>query len=153
MSNSLWPHESQHARPPCPSPTPGVYSNSCPSTHKNKIKGFKLNSKKKVAFSLCQSYIIPHSPYYPKSSEITTWNSLSWSHGSVASILWKCNQTLIIWNKKKTSRNGMVSCWGQNETVNHSSFCHSLSWSGPHVPVCAPPTVHGLQASSLGQAL
>ena len=31
-SNSLRPHESQHARPPCPSPTPGVYSNSCPSS-------------------------------------------------------------------------------------------------------------------------
>ena len=30
MSNSLWPHESQHSRPPCPSPTPGVYPNSCP---------------------------------------------------------------------------------------------------------------------------
>ena len=30
MSDSLWPHESQHARPPCPSPTPGAYSNSCP---------------------------------------------------------------------------------------------------------------------------
>ena len=30
MSDSLWPHESQHARPPCPSPTPRVYSNSCP---------------------------------------------------------------------------------------------------------------------------
>ena len=29
MSNSLQPHESQHARPPCPSPTPGVYPNSC----------------------------------------------------------------------------------------------------------------------------
>ena len=27
-SDSLWPHESQHARPPCPSPTPGVYTNS-----------------------------------------------------------------------------------------------------------------------------
>ena len=27
---TLWPHEPQHARPPCPSPTPGVYSNSCP---------------------------------------------------------------------------------------------------------------------------
>ena len=25
MSHSLWPHEPQHARPPCPSPTPGVY--------------------------------------------------------------------------------------------------------------------------------
>ena len=32
VSNSLRPQESQHARPPCPSPTPGVYSNSCPSS-------------------------------------------------------------------------------------------------------------------------
>ena len=32
VSSSLWPHESQHARPPCPSPTPGVHSNSCPSS-------------------------------------------------------------------------------------------------------------------------
>ena len=32
VSNSLQPHESQHTRPPCPSPTPGVYSNSCPSS-------------------------------------------------------------------------------------------------------------------------
>ena len=30
MSDSLWPHGPQHARPPCPSPTPGVYSDSCP---------------------------------------------------------------------------------------------------------------------------
>ena len=30
MSNSLQLHETQHARPPCPSPTPGVYSNSYP---------------------------------------------------------------------------------------------------------------------------
>ena len=32
MSDSLRPHGLQHARPPCPSPTPGVYSNSCPSS-------------------------------------------------------------------------------------------------------------------------
>ena len=32
LSNSLWPHELQHARPPCPSPTPRVYSSSCPSS-------------------------------------------------------------------------------------------------------------------------
>ena len=32
VSYSLRPHESQHARPPCPSQTPGVYSNSCPSS-------------------------------------------------------------------------------------------------------------------------
>ena len=30
VSNSLWPHGLQQARPPCLSPTPGVYSNSCP---------------------------------------------------------------------------------------------------------------------------
>ena len=32
MSDSLQPHESQHARPPCPSPTPGVHSDSHPSS-------------------------------------------------------------------------------------------------------------------------
>ena len=32
VSYSLWPQELQHTRPPCPSPTPGVYSNSCPSS-------------------------------------------------------------------------------------------------------------------------
>ena len=31
VSNSLWPHELQHARPPCSSPTPGVHPNPCPS--------------------------------------------------------------------------------------------------------------------------
>ena len=30
VSDSLWPHELQHTRLPCPSPIPGVYSNSCP---------------------------------------------------------------------------------------------------------------------------
>ena len=32
VSDSLGPHESQHARPPCPSPTPGAHSDSCPSS-------------------------------------------------------------------------------------------------------------------------
>ena len=32
VSDSSWPHESQHARPPCASATPRVYSNSCPSS-------------------------------------------------------------------------------------------------------------------------
>ena len=33
MSDSLQPHKSQHAKPPCPTPTPGVHSSSCPSSH------------------------------------------------------------------------------------------------------------------------
>ena len=32
VSDSLWPHELQHARPPCPSSTPRVHPNSCPSS-------------------------------------------------------------------------------------------------------------------------
>ena len=32
MSDSLGPHGLQHARPPCPTPTPRIYSNSCPSS-------------------------------------------------------------------------------------------------------------------------
>ena len=32
VPDSLWPHELQHARPLCPSPTSAVYSNSCPSS-------------------------------------------------------------------------------------------------------------------------
>ena len=32
VSDYLWPHELQHARPPCPSPTPGVHSDSRPSS-------------------------------------------------------------------------------------------------------------------------
>ena len=32
LSDSLRPHESQHTRPPCPSPTPGVHPNPCPSS-------------------------------------------------------------------------------------------------------------------------
>ena len=33
VSDSLRPHESQHTRPPCPSPTPGVHSDSCSSSN------------------------------------------------------------------------------------------------------------------------
>ena len=32
VSSSLQPHETQHTRPPCPSPSPRVHSNSCPSS-------------------------------------------------------------------------------------------------------------------------
>ena len=54
VSDSLRPHESQHARPPCPSPTPGVHSDSHPSSPHTimssptgeRIKWWHLNSGK-----------------------------------------------------------------------------------------------------------
>ena len=51
VSDSLQPHELQHARPPCPSPTPGVHSNSCPlSPHQAQIS-FPVSLPAKVQFS------------------------------------------------------------------------------------------------------
>ena len=56
--NSLWPHELQHARPSCPSPTPGVCSNSCPSSR----WCHPTISSSVVPFSSCpQSFLAPGS--------------------------------------------------------------------------------------------
>ena len=53
MSDSLRPHESQHARPPCPSPTPGDYPNSCPLS-----RWCHLTTSSVVPFSSClQSFL------------------------------------------------------------------------------------------------
>ena len=58
MSDSLRPHGLQHARPPCPLPIPGVYSNSCPSSwwcH-------RIISSSVITFSSClQSFLAPGS--------------------------------------------------------------------------------------------
>ena len=40
MSDSLWPHELQHARTPCPSPTPGVHINPCPLSQCDAIQQY-----------------------------------------------------------------------------------------------------------------
>ena len=53
MSNSLWPHGLKHARPPCPSPTPRVYPNSC-SLSRWCHPSHPLSSPSPPAFSLSQ---------------------------------------------------------------------------------------------------
>ena len=53
MSDSLWPHGLQHARLPCPSPTPGACSNSCPSSHDAIQSSYPLSSPS-PAFNLFQ---------------------------------------------------------------------------------------------------
>ena len=54
VSDSLWPHELQHARPPCPSPTPGVYSDSCPLSRWCHPATSSLSSPFPPAFNLSQ---------------------------------------------------------------------------------------------------
>ena len=49
MSDSLWPHEPHHARPPCPSPTPGVLPDPCPLSQ----WGYPTISPSVIPFSSC----------------------------------------------------------------------------------------------------
>ena len=58
VSDSLRPHGLQHPRPPCPSPTPGVYSNSCPLSQ----QCYPTISSSVIPFSSClQSFSAPGS--------------------------------------------------------------------------------------------
>ena len=67
MYDSLWPHEPQHARPPCPSPTPRVYPNSCPLSQWCHL----TISSSVVPFSSClQSF--PTSGSFPRSQFFTS---------------------------------------------------------------------------------
>ena len=54
MSDSLWSHGLQHARPPCPSPTPRVYSNSCPLSQWCLPTSHPLSAPSSPAFNLSQ---------------------------------------------------------------------------------------------------
>ena len=67
VSNSLWPHESQHTRPPCPSPTPRVHSNSCPPSQ----WCHPAISSSVVPFSSCPQSL-PGSGSFP-TSQLFAW--------------------------------------------------------------------------------
>ena len=54
VSDSLWPHESQHASPPCPSPTPRIYPNSCPLSQYAIQPSRPLSSPSPLALNLFQ---------------------------------------------------------------------------------------------------
>ena len=71
VSDSLRPHELQHARPPCLSLTPGVYSNSCPSSR----WCHRAISSSDVPFSSCPQSL-PASGSFPM-SQLFTWGGQS----------------------------------------------------------------------------
>ena len=86
VSDSLWPHESQHTRSPCPSPTPGVHSDLCPSSQwchpaiSNSVIPF---------FSCPQS--LPASESFPM-SHLFSWGGQSTGLSALASFLPKKSQ-------------------------------------------------------------
>ena len=71
VSDSLRPHESQHARPPCPSPTPRVHSDSRPSTQ----WCHPAISSSVIPFSSCPQSL-PASESFPM-SQLFTWGGQS----------------------------------------------------------------------------
>ena len=86
VSDSLWPHELQHARPPCPSPTPGVHSDSCPSSQ----WCHPAISSSVVPFSSCPQSL-PVSESFPI-SQLFTWGGQSTGVSALASFLPKKSQ-------------------------------------------------------------
>ena len=86
MSNSLLPHESQHAKPPCPSPTPRVHSDSRPSSQ----RCHPAISSSVVPFSSCPQSL-PASQYFPM-SQLFAWGGQSIGVSASTSILPKNTQ-------------------------------------------------------------
>ena len=81
VSNSLLLHESQHARPPCPSPTPRVYSNPCPSSQWY----HPAISSSVIPFSSCPQSL-PESGSFPM-SQLFAWGGQSTGVSASASVL------------------------------------------------------------------
>ena len=81
VSNSLWTHGLQHTRPPCPSPTPRVYSNSCPLSQ----WCHPTISSSVVPFSSCLQYF-PASGSF-QMSQVFTSDNQSIGTSALASVL------------------------------------------------------------------
>ena len=92
VSDSLWPHDSQHARPPCPSPTPGVHSNSRPLSwwcH-------AAISPSVIPFSSCPQSL-PASETFPM-SQLFIWGGQSTGVSASASFLPRTPRADILQN-------------------------------------------------------
>ena len=92
VSDSLRPHESQHARPPCPSPTPGVHSDSCPLSQ----WCHPAISSSVIPFSSCPQSL-PASKSFPM-SQLFAWGSQSTGVSALASFLPKKSQ---VWSSSE----------------------------------------------------
>ena len=131
VSDSLPPHESQHARPPCPSPTPGVHSDSCPSSQ----WCHPAISSSGVPFSSCPQSL-PASEYFPM-SQLFAWGSQSSGVSALASFLPKKSQS---WSPSEWTGCISLQCKGlsrvfSNTTVQKHQFfgAQPSSQSNSHI--------------------
>ena len=85
-SDSFWPHESQHTRPPCPSPTPGIHPDSRPSSQ----WCHPAISSSVIPFTSCPQSL-PASESFPM-SQLFTWGGQSTGVSALTSFLPKKSQ-------------------------------------------------------------
>ena len=124
VSNSLRPHESQHARPPCPSQTPGVHSDSCPSSQ----WCHPAISSSVVPFSSCPQPL-PASESFPM-SQLFAWGGQSIGVSALASFLPKKSQdwSPLEWTGWISLQSKGLSRVFSNTTVQkHQFFSAQLS--------------------------
>ena len=121
MSNSLQPHELQHVRPPCPSQTPGVYSNSCPSSR----WCHTAISSSVIPFSSCSQFL-PESGSFLM-SQLFTWGSQSIGVSASASVLPMNTQDLSPsgWTGWISLQSKELSRIFSNTSSKASNFWHS----------------------------
>ena len=117
LSDSLRSHESQHARPPCPSPSPGVHSNSHPSSR----WCHPAISSSVVPFSSCPQSL-PASVSFPM-SQLFAWGGQSTGVSALALFLPKNTQD---WSLEWTGWISLQSKWlsrvFSNTTVQKHQF-------------------------------
>ena len=118
VSDSLRPHESQHARPPCPSPAPGVYPNSCPSSR----WCHPAMSSSVISFS-SRPQSLPASESFPM-SQLFAWGGQSTGVSALASFLPKNTQdwSPLWWTGWISSQSKGLSRVFSNTTVQKHQF-------------------------------
>ena len=122
MSNSLWPHESQHARPPCPSPTPGVYSDSCPLSQWCN----PAISSSVIPFSYCPQSL-PASGSFPM-SQLFAWGGQSIGVSALASVFPMNTQDWSLrWTWISLQSKGLSRVFSNTIVQKHQFFCAQLS--------------------------
>ena len=138
VSDSLRPRESQHARPPCPSLTPGVHSNSCPSSQ----RCHPAISSSVVPFSSCPQSL-PASGSF-QMSQLFTWGGQSTGVSASTSVLpintqdWSPSEWTG-WSSLQSKgllrcRQGFKQVWAGPENLHFSDdwVMPKLQVQGPH---------------------
>ena len=131
MSDSLWPHEAQQARPPCPSPTPRVYSNSCPLSR----WCHPAVSSSVLPFSACLQSFPPSGSF--TMNQFFTWGGQSIGVSASASVL---PMTILDWFPLRLTdfiflqSKGLSRVFSNTTVQKHQFFSIQVSlWSISHI--------------------